>query len=227
MSSAKQFFSSSIGKKVLMSLTGIFLCTFLVVHLIGNLQLFNNDGGVAFNKYSVFMTTFPPIKIISYLLYTSILLHAIFGLVITMANRKARPVKYAVNRPQDNSAWASRNMGILGTVLFVFIVVHMGDFWYEYKFGKIPTVMIEGVEYKDLYAEVAEAFSQKWYALLYVVCMVAISFHLAHGFQSAFQTLGLNHKKYMPLIKNIGIWVFAIIIPALFAAMPIYFAFIK
>lgn len=236
-----------------MALTGLFLCLFLVVHVSGNLALFRNDNGQAFNEYSVFMTTFPPIKIVSYLLYASILAHAIDALILTMANRRARPTAYQVNRPSANSSWASRNMGLLGSVLLFFIIIHMKDFWFEYKFGHLPYVkyetdlstgltsgtpyegQIEGkmLEYvnegtrvvivKDLYREVAEAFSQPLIALLYVVCMFSVAFHLYHGFQSGFQTLGINHPKYNAALKLIGNWVFGLIIPALFASMPLYF----
>ncbi len=122
-----------------MALTGLFLCVFLVVHLMGNLQLFKHDDGFAFNHYSQFMTGNPLIKIVSYITYFAILYHAFKGLIMTMNNRKARPVKYQVDGGWANSHWTSRNMGILGTVLLVFIVIHMIDFWYEFKFGNLPT----------------------------------------------------------------------------------------
>jgi succinate dehydrogenase / fumarate reductase, cytochrome b subunit len=250
----KGFFAYLIGKKTLMALTGLFLTLFLIVHVSGNLQLFNNDNGKAFNEYSVFMTTFPPVKAISYLLYISIIAHAIDALILTLANKKARPKGYAVNNPSKNSSWSSRNMGLLGTVLLFFLIIHMTDFWYEYKFGDTPykeyttdistgettakpydgaidgkmqEYVIDGqtkvVIVKDLYAEVAEAFNNPLIAIIYVICMISVAFHMHHGFQSSFQTLGINHPKYTPLIKKTGTLVFAIIIPALFAAMPLYF----
>src|SRR5690606_28974717 len=125
MSNFQKTFSSSLGRKLIMALTGIFLCTFLVIHLIGNLQLFRDDNGQAFNAYAYFMTHFTPIKIVSYLLYSTIILHAVYALIISRANAKARPVAYAMQAARANSPWTSRNMGILGTILFVFIVVHM------------------------------------------------------------------------------------------------------
>lgn len=246
------FLTSSIGKKLLMALTGLFLCTFLIVHLIGNLQLFKDDAGYAFNNYAVFMTTNPLIKFVSYGLYATILFHAIWGLYLVSLNKKARPVAYAMVDGKANSHWTSRWMGVLGTIILAFIVMHMSDFWAEYKFGELPYVQYEknltdnsivatvaeqmdvkrvqfiedGIEItitKDLYAEVASAFKELWIVLLYIVAMAAISFHLVHGFKSAFQTLGVNHSKYNGLIKFLGIWVFGIIIPMAFAAMPIYF----
>jgi succinate dehydrogenase / fumarate reductase, cytochrome b subunit len=220
----KGFFATLIGKKTLMALTGLFLCTFLIIHASGNLQLFKNDGGQAFNEYSVFMTTNPLIKTVSYLLYASILAHAIDGLILTLANRRARPKRYAVNRPQANSTWASRNMGLLGSVILVFIVIHMRNFWFEYKFGSSMAMVDYGDgEIKDLYSVVANTFKDPLYALFYVFSMLALSYHLYHGFQSGFQTLGINHPKYTPAIKSIGIWLFAVILPVAFAAMPLYF----
>lgn len=219
-------FSSSLGKKLIMALTGLFLCTFLVVHLIGNLQLLKHDGGVSFNLYAKFMTSNPLIKTSSYLLYLSIIVHAVWGIMISIKNKKARPVGYyAAN---NKSAWNSRNMGVLGTIVLAFIIGHMSDFWWEYKFETgFPVQMIEGVEYKDLCKEVIEAFQSPLIVGLYVLSMLAISFHLHHGFQSAFQTLGLNHVKYTPLVKTFGA-VFAYIIPAVFAFIPVYvFLFMK
>ncbi len=231
MNTVKQpLLQASIGKKVIMELTGLFLCTFLVIHLIGNLQLLADDQGQSFNVYSKFMAHNPLIKTVAYVNYIAILSHVIYSLVLTMRNRKARPIGYAANKPSANSIWSSRNMGVLGTIILSFIIIHMSDFWYEFKFGFIPLVnyTIEGqvVEMKNCYAEVVEAFSQGWYVAFYVVAMVAIGFHLVHGVQSAFQTLGFNHKKYTPSIKMIG-YVFAILIPAGFALLPLYFYFIK
>lgn len=252
--------NSSIGRKVLMALTGLFLCTFLIVHMVGNLQLFNADGGYSFNKYAVFMTTNPLIKTVSYGLYAMILFHAFWGIYVTYQNRKARSSRYAV--VNNSSSWASRNMAVLGTILLVYIAVHMGDFWFEYKFGHVPfTKYVEDVttgklisqeamptDYvqevkmasfaneaagtetvimKDLYAEVSEAFQNIFIVIFYILSMGALSYHLVHGFQSGFQTLGLNHPKYNGLIKNIGVGVFALVIPVAFAAMPLYFLIFK
>ncbi len=257
-----KMFSSSLGQKFIMALTGLFLCSFLIVHMIGNLQLFKADDGLAFNKYAVFMTTNPLIKVTSYLLYFSILFHAFKGIMLVIKNNKARPVKYAVQNGAANSHWTSRSMGLLGTIILVFIVVHMKNFWFEYKFGheigytSYYTNLATGVtgskemsaEYtqfnkieegmtadengqyrlvivKDLYKAVASQFKEWYLVALYVLCMFAEAFHLYHGFKSAFQSLGLNHSKYNGLINFIGIWVFSILIPAGFAAMPLFFFF--
>lgn len=254
MSNFSKTFSSTLGRKLIMCLTGLFLCSFLIIHLTGNFQLFKNDGGLAFNQYAHFMTHFTPIKVVSYLLYSSILVHTIWAIIITQKNKKSRPVAYAI-QPKSGSIWSSRNMGILGTILFVFIVAHMSNFWYEYHWGQTPYVeyrtdlntgvttstaitasdyteyvsyVNNGVEItksKDLYKEVAYSFKNLWLVAFYVLAMAALSFHLIHGFQSAFQTLGWNHSKYKPLINFVGVWVFSVIIPIGFAAMPLYFLF--
>lgn len=255
MSKSKHLLSSSLGKKLIMSLTGLFLCTFLIVHLAGNLQLFYDDQGKAFNDYAHFMTHFTPIRIVSYLLYASIVIHAIYALVLTIHNRKARPVSYAVYRGSENSAWSSRNMGILGTVLLVFIVTHMSNFWWKYHNDGVPYIEyrtdlatqettvteligdeytdyvkyidndVEVLKAKDLYKQVQFTFKNWLLVAFYVLAMAALSFHLIHGFKSAFQTLGFDHRKYAPVIRFLGIWLFGVVIPIAFAAMPLYFYF--
>jgi succinate dehydrogenase / fumarate reductase, cytochrome b subunit len=214
------FFSSTIGRKVVMALTGLFIILFLVVHLIGNLQLLKSDSGQAFNIYAKVMTSNPFIKVISWVNYTAILVHVIWSIMITRRNRASRGSKgYAV---VDNSSyWTSRNMGILGTFIFIFIIIHLRDFWYEMHWGGIPTATYDGVQYKNLYDVVNHVYSQVWFVALYVVSMALLGFHLFHGFGSAFQTLGLNHVKYNPVIKYTGV-AFAIVVPALFALIPIY-----
>lgn len=216
-----QTFRSSIGRKVIMALTGLFMCTFLVVHLAGNLQLLKADGGQAFNIYAKFMTSNPLIKFISYGNYAIILLHVFDGLFLTLQNRSARPTAYAYAAPKVGATWSSRNMGILGTIILIFLVIHMKSFWYEMHFGALPTAIYEGVEYKDLYKIVAEAFKMPIYSGIYVLSMAALGFHLVHGFASAFQSLGLHHSKYNQLIKTVGLG-FAVIIPALYALIPVY-----
>ena len=217
-----QTLSSSLGKKLLMAATGLFLVLFLTGHLLGNMLLFREDGGKAFNEYAKFMTTTPLVKVLSYLTYFSILFHVIYSVVLTRVNRKARPVGYNLTRRNENSPWTSRNMGILGALILIFIVIHLKSFWWEMHYGSVPLVEYEGGgQIKNLYVIVVEAFSQLWYVALYVVSMGVLAFHLSHGFQSAFQTLGLSHPKYTPFIKKVGMG-YAILVPLLFALMPIY-----
>jgi succinate dehydrogenase / fumarate reductase, cytochrome b subunit len=212
--------SSTLGRKLLMALTGLFLILFLVIHLIGNLQLLKNDGGEAFNVYARFMTSNPIIVTISYVNYACILIHIIWALLLTMKNRSARGGEtYAIVK--NSSPWTSRNMGILGTLILIFLIIHLRGFWYEMHWGGIPTVNYDGDEVKNLFVTVDAAYSQGWYVGVYVFSMIVLAFHLWHGFMSAFQTLGLNHKKYNPMIAFIG-KAFAIIVPALFALIPIW-----
>ena len=128
---------SSIGKKYWMALTGLFLCLFLVGHLAGNLQLiFGTD--LQFNQYAYFMTSNPAVKILSYLTYFSILFHAVDGIMLTIQNKKARPIGYVKNNAAANSTWQSRNMAVLGTLLLVFIATHMINFWAKMHFSHMP-----------------------------------------------------------------------------------------
>ena len=216
------FLISSIGKKLVMSLTGLFLITFLVVHLLGNLALFLPDGGKSFNVYANFMTSNPLIKFISIGLYAGILLHAVQGFLIAWSNKKAKGSKYAVST-YENGSWMSKNMALLGTLILFFLCVHMGDFWYKTKFtDSLAMVTYDGVEMKDLYTRVSVAFSQVWIVIVYLIGLIALALHLLHGFQSAFTSLGIRHKKYTPMIKAMGVG-FSILIPLAYAAIPIFF----
>jgi succinate dehydrogenase / fumarate reductase, cytochrome b subunit len=213
-------FSSTLGKKLLMALTGLFLIIFLLVHLIGNLQLLKEDGGEAFNVYAKFMTTNPVIKIASWINYIAIIAHVVWAIILTKKNRDARgPEGYAVSK--NSSTWNSRNMGILGTLVLIFLVIHLKSFWYEMHWGGIPTQNYGGEPVKDLYAVVDKAYKEIAFVGLYVFSMAVLAFHLWHGFSSAFQTLGLNHLKYNPVIKFVG-RTFSIVVPALFALIPIW-----
>lgn len=216
-----ELFTSTLGRKLLMGLSGLFLILFLAVHLAGNLQLLKDDGGEAFNVYAQFMTSNPLIKFISYTNYALILLHIVVAIILTRQNKLARGPEGYAKTTGKSSAWSSRNMGILGTFILIFIVIHMKDFWAQMHWGSVPLASYEGhPDVKDLYKIVSLAFSELWYVGLYVFSMVMLAFHLWHGFTSAFQTLGLNHMKYNPVINFVG-RAFAIVVPALFALIPI------
>ncbi len=224
MSWFSNFLTSSIGKKLIMSLTGLFLIVFLLVHLTGNLQLLMDDGGRQFNLYAKFMTTNPLIKFTSYGLYAFILLHAIQGILLWLKNKAAKGSSYAVNntRATNTVAGFAKNMGWLGIIILVFLLIHMYQFWLQMKLGHLPMVEYDGVQVKNLYAPVTETFSNIGFVVFYVLSMVVIAFHLWHGFQSSFQTLGLNHKKYTPFIHGLG-KLYAVAVPLGFALIPILF----
>ena len=216
-------FSSSIGKKLLMSLAGLFLCTFLVVHLAINLLLLLNDGGEAFKTGVEFMTTNPVVKIMEYVLFGGFLIHIIWGTILQMQNWMARPKRYAVTNNSQTSFF-SKYMIHTGAIIFVFLVIHLMNF-YAVKLGLVAVPA--GVEGKhDFYHMAINLFSQRIYSTIYVGFMIFLGFHLIHAFQSAFQTLGINHKKYSPAINVIGI-IYSIVVSAGFAIIPLYFMFRK
>ena len=216
-------FSSSLGKKYLMALTGLFLCSFLVIHFLGNITLFTDP--VQFNEYTRFMSSNPIIRVMEIVLVAGFLTHIIDAIMLTRANKKAQPVKYAMDKKQ--SSWYSRNMGLTGTIILVFLILHLQSFWYEYKFGEVlMTVDSNGDEIKDMFTIVKTAFSEWWYSAIYILAMILLGSHLNHGFQSAFQSVGLRHKKYTPTIKMLGVG-FSISITIGFISFPIYFFIIQ
>jgi len=217
---------STISKKYVMGLTGLFLISFLIVHCSINALIFVNDEGELFNKAAHFMSTNILIRIMEIGLFVGILLHIIDALVLYFKNRKSRPVAYEVSAGTANSKWYSRNMGILGSMILFFLVIHLAHFWYVSRFGPLRDVIYDDSHYHDLYTEMLVVFSNPLWVVVYIFSMIALAYHLMHGFQSAFQTLGFNHKKYTPIIKKMG-FVFSVIVPMIFAAMPIFLYFIK
>ena len=205
--------TSSVGKKALMGATGLFLCSFLVVHLYGNLLLY--AGAAKFDAHAHEFATNVIIRIIEVFLFLSIVLHAASGIWLTAQNRKARPVRYARNRSAGRSTLASRTMVITGSAIFIYLVIHLRHFFYESRFGPHADEV-------SLYELVVTTFRMPGYAVLYVVAMVLLAGHLLHGFQSGFKSLGLHQVRYARLIRAVGI-VFAIAVPAGFASLAIYF----
>ncbi len=219
-----QFFTSSIGQKIIMSLTGLFLILFLTVHLIGNISLLFQDGGASFNAYTEFMGHNPVIQTVSKGNFLFIFLHAIQGILLYFKNKSAKGSKYAVS-PKNNVSWASKNMALLGTLILAFILMHLGHFWLRFKFfSDMPSIAYDGVEILNAYESVSIIFSNPIWVLCYLIGLVALSFHLWHGFASAFQTLGINHKKYTPILKGLG-YGYATLIPLGFAIIPLYMYF--
>ena len=213
-----------------MGATGLFLITFLMVHCFINMLIFFQDGGETFNKGAEFMGTNWLIRAMEIVLFVGIILHIVQALVLTLENRKARPVPYEKINGAANSSWYSRSMGLLGTLILMFLIIHLKHFWVVSRF----TDHIAHNEYEKLpgqetlFKEMMEVFENPMVVLVYVLAMISLTYHLLHGFQSAFQTFGLNHRKYTPIIKKTGI-AFSIIICTLFASMPIamHFGFVK
>ena len=217
MNAVISFYKSSIGKKLLVGLTGLLLCSYLVIHLIGNLLMFRSDHGAAFDAYADILPNILIVRIIEILLFAVFLFHIFTGTVLWFLNRSARPVKYDVDRRAENSALTSRTMLFSGSIVFIFLVVHMQNFWYTSRFEA-------GVGF-SMYAVVSSTFSDPIYAVLYLVAMFLLGFHLRHGFQSAFQTFGLRNRKYTAFLDWVGA-IFWLLIPLGFASMPLYFLLI-
>ncbi|NOQ92890.1 MAG: succinate dehydrogenase [Flavobacteriaceae bacterium] len=204
--------SSSLGRKVAMSLSGFFLITFLLVHLGVNLTLF--VGAETFNAASHFMATNPLIQVMQYVLAAGFIFHIAMGIRLELKNRASRPIKYAKNNAAANSGWASRNMIVTGILVLLFIVIHLKDFFIQIKFGEVH----------DDYLLVVELFKNPMYVLIYVIAFVLLGIHLSHGFQSAFTSVGARAPKYLKCVKNVGM-AFSYLIALGFSVIAIYFYF--
>jgi len=214
----KNFLTSSIGKKLVMGITGVSLVGFLVVHCYINALIFLPDGIRRFMEAGHFMGTNPIIRTLEIGLFAGIILHIVQGLMLTFQNKSKRPVGYNVSPGNKSSKWYSRSMGLLGTLILLFLVMHLSHFWvpnrYEQHFGN-------GYEI-NLYEKMEMVFQDPIVVLVYVLGCISLAWHLLHGFWSAFQTLGLYTPRYAPLIKGLGT-AFSIIVPLIFIAMPVAF----
>jgi succinate dehydrogenase / fumarate reductase cytochrome b subunit len=213
MSKTTAFLTSSVGRKIIMSLTGFFLFSFLIVHLYINLFLFKQDQGSTFDTYAEFMATYPLLRPIEVILFAGFLLHAFVGVWLWLTNRSVRPQPYKLHRAPEISPVTSRIAFWTGLFVAVFLIIHINTFFIQSRF--FP-------DGRPMYERVADAFSDPLYVIFYVVALVFLGYHLKHGFQSAFQTLGWRNTRYQRLIDIVGIF-FWLIIPICFAAMPLYF----
>jgi len=205
--------STSIGKKLLMAVTGLFLVLFLAVHLYGNLYLY--AGEEAFNAHAKSISSNVLVRVVEVVLFLAIIAHAGNGVRLTIENRRARPQRYRMKRRAGFSNLASRTMAVSGSVVFIFIVVHLRNFFWEARFGRAAAG-------ESLYRVVTETFALPGYAALYVVAMVLLGLHLAHGVLSALRTLGIEHQRYTPLLRGLGL-ALAVGFAAAFASLPIVF----
>lgn len=219
-------FTSSIGKKVIMSLTGLFLITFLIIHCAINSMIFLNDGGATFSHWGHFMGTNPIIRAMEIVLVLGFIFHIVDGFMLWAQNRKARPEKYKKVSHPHKSKWYSRSMGLLGTLILIFLVIHTAHFWIPNRVSQGFTNWEHGEI--DLYGKMLVVFQEPIVVIVYVLGCFSLFWHLLHGFKSAFQTLGLNHIKYNGFIAFIGT-AFSVVVPTIFALMPIamYFGWIK
>ncbi len=217
------FTKNAITRKNLMALTGLFLSLFLVIHLLGNFQLLlpEEQAKEQYNLYSNLLSNNPIIKLIAYVLYATILLHTIDAINLTIKAKKANGLSYVKDNRNRASKWYARQMMLLGTVVFAFLVIHFKDFWYPYKFGELP---MDDNGNKDLYTLVMISFQELWYVILYAVAILGLGFHLLHGFFSAFRSLGVYHPKYNRIIKSVGV-AFAVSMSIGYLIIPFYIYF--
>lgn len=220
-----KFIDSSVGKKLIMALTGLFLYLFLIEHLVANLFLLKSDEGEAYNWYSEFLASNNniPLRIVEVGLFLFLIYHTVNGIRLWLSNRQAKGQTYKVNRANDNSSFFSRFMVQSGTIIFIFLVVHLNTFFVKLFPSRFSGHVVDAKGDAVTISEyVIAAFRDPLYSWFYVLAMVLLAFHLVHGFQSAFQTLGLRHNKYTPFIKSFGV-IFSILLCAGFAIIPIYF----
>jgi succinate dehydrogenase / fumarate reductase, cytochrome b subunit len=203
-----------------MSLTGIFLISFLVIHVGINACIWARDGGQMFNLASHFMATTVVIRIMEVGLFAGLLLHIVQGLVLEVQNRSRRRTGYAISLGNRGSKWYSRSMGLLGTLLLFFLIMHLSHFWVPSRFTDLPTTEVNGKEVADQYSEIIRIFQSLPVDILYVLGCLSLMYHLLHGFQSAFRTLGVPNGKYIALIKGFGFG-FAVVVSLAFAMMPV------
>lgn len=219
------FFTSSVGKKFVMALTGLFLISFLIIHVCLNACIFNdlpifdpNDNGDMFNRAAHFMGTSAVIRALEYGLFLGFIIHIIQGFVLEAKNLSRRGQGYKVNLGNRGSKWYSRTMGLLGTLLLLFLIMHVAHFWVPSRFGGLEEV--EGTNYHNLFQKMVDVFQNPIVVVLYILGCISLAYHLMHGFQSAFRTLGIHNSRYMNIIKGFGKG-FSVIVPLVFALMPI------
>ncbi|MDQ3109819.1 MAG: succinate dehydrogenase cytochrome b subunit [Bacteroidota bacterium] len=213
-----KFFSSSIGKKTVMALSGLFLILFLLEHLYTNVTLFYGDGGVEFDETSHSMVHMLLIRIIEIILFLAIVIHVAQAIILTRDNSKARPIKYAVNGTSETSSWISRNMGFTGSIIFFFIVIHLYNFFVPYRI----TGTAGGEDQLTIAQTVVEAMENPIYAGLYLISVIFLALHLSHALASAMQTLGLSNKKYTAIWHKAALG-FSLLMGIGFGSFPILF----
>ncbi len=224
----KQVFTSSIGKKLVMGLTGLFLVSFLVIHVSINACIFADlfnpyDDGEMFNKSAHFMGGAVLIRILEVGLFAGIFLHIIQGYLLTLQNQGRRSQNYEIPMGNKGSKWYSRSMGVLGSLILIFLILHWYHFWIPARFTGHPElteVTYNGVEMHNMFNLMKYTFSELWVVILYVLSCIALAYHLLHGFQSSFRTLGLHNKKWASLVESVGVG-FSVFVPLVFALMPL------
>lgn len=210
---------SSITKKIIMALAGLFLISFLIVHLSINLLILKNDSREAFNLAAHFMVTNPVIQAMQWLLFGGFIIHILVGIVLQIQNWMARPTRYKIEG-YSHTSFFSKFMIHTGAIILAFLILHLINFFFRAKFGEMPGVMIGDKHYEDMGLLVMEKFKSLPYVLMYIFWLLFLGFHLDHAFHSAIQSLGLNHNKYTPVVFGIS-RALAILIAGGFILIPL------
>lgn len=225
MSSFAYALQTTIGRKILTGLTGIFLTLFLVAHLSGNLSLLLPDGGEAFNRYAEFLHNLGPLLWIAEIILVILFLtHAYIGISIYINKKKARPVNYSYYKSQGGPSkqnFASRSMLISGSIILLFVILHVMHFKYHLFSPETYMTSYDGAEMVDLAKHVEVAFLNPWIVAAYSFVMILIGVHLKHGVWSAFISLGAKNPKVTPVLYVIG-GVVAVLLAAGFLLLPLY-----
>lgn len=201
-------FTSSVGKKLMMAITGLAFCGFLTAHLAGNLTIYG--GRAAFISYAEHLHSLGVLLTIAeWGLLTLALVHVLTGLTLFYQNFRARPVRYKVNKNAGGRTIGSATMPYTGILLLFFVIFHLVNFHFV---DKTDTT---------IYEIVTTAFNNPLYVIVYIAAMLVAGLHVSHGFWSAFQTIGANHPKYMPIIRTVSL-VFAVVVGIGFGLLPIY-----
>jgi succinate dehydrogenase / fumarate reductase cytochrome b subunit len=230
------FFTSAVGRKLVMALTGLFLISFLLVHVGLNATIFNDlplfnpeDNGSMFNRAAHFMGSSLVIRIMEIGLFAGLLTHIFQGYAIEVKNRSMRSQGYKIALGNRGSKWYSRSMALLGTLVFIFLIVHVSHFWVPSRVTHDLQPATYGyTETHNLFLKMFEVFQNPFIVILYVLGVIALAYHLFHGFHSAFRTIGVHNKKYLALLKSLG-YGFTIIVAILFILMPVsmYFQWVS
>lgn len=221
-----RFLGPSLIKKLVMSLAGLFLMIFLLLHLTLNLFILRSDNGELYSTCVKFMTTNFLVKIMEIVLFGGLFLHILYGIVVQIQNWLSRPVRYKVTH-QSQTSFFSKYMIHTGAIIFAFLAIHLTNFYFvKLGFSNAPQGAMPVAGREDFYHMAINLFSHAGYCWLYIAFMVFIAFHMNHAFQSAFQTLGWNHPIYTPFIKAVGV-IYSYVIGIGFSIVPIYFLFFK
>jgi succinate dehydrogenase / fumarate reductase cytochrome b subunit len=220
------FFSSAVGRKYVMALTGLFLISFLLIHVGLNACIFadwvdTTDNGKMFNKAAHFMGSTIVTRILEFVLFAGFIIHIIQGYVVEAKNRKLRGQGYKQTLGNRGSPWMSRSMALLGTLIFLFLIVHISKFWWSSRITHdMDSVTYNGEEMHNVFLRMYDVFQNPLLVVFYLVGVAALGFHLWHGFHSAFRSMGVHNKKYINLLKVLG-YGFTIFVSVGFALMPL------